>query len=114
VRRVILTGRGGAGGLIRRAVTHVGHLKVSDFVERGNGRRGAVSHRKRAARETCTVHRLRKDRERFRAAGLDDYVERFGRGESELLDHDRLDVLAISGDKRHREARDPHVEDAHG
>ena len=94
-------------------VPHVRHRQIDRRIERGHRGFEAFAHCERRARVAAAIERLREQRERVRAARLDEHVEHLGRAETKLLDLDRPDVLAVGRDDRHRKARDPHVERRH-
>ena len=92
---------------------------MSAIVSSGRGstrrhrRREAVAHGQRAARVAGAIHRLREDRERVLPGRLDDRRRGLGDGDAELVDRDRMHVLAVGGDDRHLQAGNAHVEVRH-
>ena len=72
-----------------------------------------MGHGQRAGHEAGAPEVLREHGERLLAGGLDDDVEGFGRGDAQLVDGHRMDVLPVGGDHRHLQSRDAHVEVGH-
>ena len=71
------------------AMPHVVHRQDGLGIDRRHRRAQSFANRKRAADVTGTAQVLRKNSESILAAGFDDHVERFGRGDAELIDFDR-------------------------
>jgi hypothetical protein len=55
----------------------------------------------------------REDRERAFGIGLHDYIECFGRADTEFVDDDRSDIVAVGLHHGYGEARNAHIENAH-
>jgi hypothetical protein len=94
-------------------MAHVAHRQHRPRLERRDRRFHAGARRERPACVSGTIDRLRKDRVRAIVLRLDEHVEHFGRGDPQLIDGHRLDVLAIRGDDSQLQIRDAHVEGAH-
>ena len=74
----------------------------------------AEARRQRRAHLAGAVDRLGNEAIGLVGPGLDDHVIGFGDADLELVGLDRLHVLPIRGDHRHREARNPDIEIGHG
>ncbi len=59
------------------------------------------------------AHVLAEDGKRVLAGGLDQHIVGFGGSDAELIDADRMDVLAIGGDHGHLQAGNAHIEVGH-
>ncbi|KAG1329273.1 hypothetical protein G6F61_015071 [Rhizopus arrhizus] len=69
-----------------------------------------MPHRQRAGGKAGAAHVLAEKGERILASGLHQYVIGLGRCDAELVDADRMDVLAVGGDHGHLQPGDAHVE----
>ncbi|KAG1543387.1 hypothetical protein G6F50_013996 [Rhizopus delemar] len=72
-----------------------------------------MPHRQRAGGKAGAAHVLAEKGERILASGLHQYVIGLGRCDAELVDADRMDVLAVGGDHGHLQPGDAHVEVGH-
>jgi len=93
--------------------THVAHVEQRGLARRRDRRAGTGAARQRGEREAGAVHAFGDD-----GIGLgrrrDDHVIGLGGGDLELVDLDRLHVLTVRRDHRHRQARDAQVEEGLG
>ncbi|MNS77525.1 hypothetical protein D3C72_1111070 [compost metagenome] len=94
-------------------MTHVAHRQQWARVARGNRCLQAMAHGEGTGGIAGAAHVLAEEGEGILAAGFNQYVVGFGRGDAELVDADRMDVLAIGGDHGHLQAGDAHVEVGH-
>ena len=95
------------------AVAHVVHRQQRPRVQRRDVGGQPVADGEGAARIAGAAHVLREDGERIGASRLDQHVERLGHGDAELVDADRVHVLAVGGDHRHLQSGDADVEVGH-
>jgi hypothetical protein len=93
---------------------------MSFMVSSGRSRIGGIgaihaeARSKRRAHLTGAVDGLGNEAIGLVGPGFDDHVIGLGDGDLEFVGLDRLHVLPIGGDHRHREARNPDIEIGHG